>query len=51
MYLSHLQSLALVGEFNSWTPEAEHWAVKNTFGVFELFLPDAADGTPAVAHR
>ncbi|MEW5315348.1 MAG: hypothetical protein WDW38_006786 [Sanguina aurantia] len=45
------KSLALVGEFNNWTPEAQHWAAKNTFGTFELFLPDAEDGSPAVAHK
>ena len=45
------KSLALVGEFNDWDPKPDHWAVKNTFGVFELFLPDKADGKPLVPHR
>ncbi|KAL4540883.1 hypothetical protein Ndes2437B_g05288 [Nannochloris sp. 'desiccata'] len=29
----------------------KHWAIKNSFGTWELFLPDAADGTPAITHR
>lgn len=45
------RSLALIGEFNNWTPAPEHWAVKNPFGVFELFLADKPDGTSAIAHR
>lgn len=46
-----MQALALIGEFNNWDPKAEHWAIKNDFGVFQLFLPDNADGTPAIQHR
>ena len=45
------KALALVGEFNDWTPKTEHWAVKNTFGVWELFLPDGPNGKPVVPHR
>ena len=45
------QALALLGEFNAWEPKLEHWAVKNDFGVWNLFLPDAQDGTPVIAHR
>ncbi len=45
------QALALLGEFNAWEPKPEHWAVKNDFGVWNLFLPDAQDGTPVIAHR
>lgn len=44
------KALALVGEFNNWDPKGEHWAIKNPFGVWELFLPDVA-GKPAIAHR
>ena len=44
-------ALALVGDFNDWTPAPEHWAIKNDFGVWQLFLPDLADGTSAIAHR
>ena len=46
-----LQALALVGEFNSWDPQPEHWTARNDFGVWQLFLPDKADGTPAIPHR
>ncbi|PSC69000.1 starch branching enzyme isoform B [Micractinium conductrix] len=45
------KAIALIGEFNNWDPKTEHWAVKNDFGVFQLFLPDAPDGTPAIKHR
>ena len=45
------QALALIGEFNNWTPSEEHWATRDVFGVFTLFLPDKADGTQAIAHR
>ena len=45
------KSLALVGEFNDWSPLPEHWGAKNAFGVFELFLPDGADGKPVVPHK
>ncbi|MEW5313430.1 MAG: hypothetical protein WDW38_004999 [Sanguina aurantia] len=45
------KALALIGEFNDWKPAAGHWARKNPYGVWELFLPDAVDGTPCVAHR
>jgi 1,4-alpha-glucan branching enzyme len=45
------KALCLVGEFNSWTPKPEHWAIKNEFGVWALFLPDAADGTSAIPHK
>ena len=45
------QALALIGEFNAWDPQPEHWAIKNDFGVWQLFLPDKPDGTPAIEHR
>ena len=48
---SDLQAIALVGEFNDWEPQSEHWAARNDFGVWELFLPDAADGSQAIQHR
>ena len=47
----HPQALALIGEFNDWEPLPEHWAIRNDFGVWQLFLPDKADGTPAITHR
>lgn len=46
-----MQAIALIGEFNNWDPLPEHWAVKNDFGVFCLFLADTADGTSAIPHR
>lgn len=46
-----LQALALIGEFNAWEPQPEHWAIKNDYGVWNLFLPDKPDGTPAIQHR
>ena len=45
-----LQAVALVGEFNNWDPQAEHWAARNNFGVWQLFLPDT-DGASAIPHR
>lgn len=45
------QALALIGEFNDWQPKDEHWAIKNDFGVWQLFLPDNPDGTSAIPHR
>lgn len=45
------RAVALVGEFNNWDPAPEHWAEKNDFGQFQLFLPDNEDGTLAIPHR
>jgi 1,4-alpha-glucan branching enzyme len=45
------KALALVGEFNNWEPRTEHWAIKNDFGVWCLFLPDNPDGSSAIPHR
>ncbi|KDD75589.1 hypothetical protein H632_c603p0, partial [Helicosporidium sp. ATCC 50920] len=45
------KALALVGDFNNWTPAPEHWAVRNEFGAWQLFLPDGPDGAPTVPHR
>lgn len=45
------KAVALVGEFNNWDPKTEHWALKNDFGVWQLFLPDKPDGTSAITHR
>ena len=45
------KAIALIGEFNGWEPKPEHWAFKNDFGVWELFLPDNQDGTSAIPHR
>lgn len=44
------QAVALVGEYNNWEPEDGHWAMKDDFGTFNLFLPDI-NGQPQVPHR
>jgi 1,4-alpha-glucan branching enzyme len=44
------KALALIGEFNNWTPADGHWAAKDDFGVWSLFLPDTSDGKPAIPH-
>ena len=46
-----VQAVALIGEYNDWNPEDSHWAQRNEFGVWQLFLPDKADGTPALKHK
>ncbi|KAF5835129.1 glycoside hydrolase superfamily [Dunaliella salina] len=45
------KALALIGEFNNWSPRNEDWAVKNPFGTWELFIPDLPDGSSAIAHK
>ena len=45
------QALALIGEFNAWEPRPDYWAIKNDYGVWQLFLPDNADGTSQIVHR
>lgn len=45
------KALALVGEFNAWTPKDGHWAIKNEYGVWNLFLPDTPDGKSAIPHK
>lgn len=45
------RAVALVGEFNSWEPGPNHWATKDEYGVWSLFLPDSPDGTSAIEHR
>ena len=44
------QAIALIGEFNNWEPRDDHWAMKNDFGTFSLFLPDM-NGRPQVPHK
>lgn len=43
------RTAALIGDFNNWDG-AKHAMTKDPFGVFELRLPNAADGTPAIPH-
>ncbi|KAJ3675082.1 hypothetical protein LUZ60_004124 [Juncus effusus] len=42
-------SAALVGDFNNWDPNAD-FMTRNEFGVWEIFLPNNADGSPAIKH-
>eukprot|EP00475_Leptophrys_vorax_P007651 TRINITY_DN14849_c0_g1_i1.p1 TRINITY_DN14849_c0_g1~~TRINITY_DN14849_c0_g1_i1.p1 ORF type:complete len:834 (+),score=63.92 TRINITY_DN14849_c0_g1_i1:27-2504(+) len=42
-------SASLIGDFNNWNPNADIMK-KDEFGVWELFLPDNPDGTPAIQH-
>ncbi|KAF3320765.1 1,4-alpha-glucan-branching enzyme 1 [Carex littledalei] len=40
---------SLVGDFNNWNPNADVMT-RNEFGVWEIFLPNNADGSPPIAH-
>ncbi|GJM85150.1 hypothetical protein PR202_ga01576 [Eleusine coracana subsp. coracana] len=42
-------SAALIGDFNNWNPNADRMS-KNEFGVWEIFLPNNADGSSAIPH-
>ncbi|XP_042419840.1 1,4-alpha-glucan-branching enzyme 2-2, chloroplastic/amyloplastic-like isoform X1 [Zingiber officinale] len=39
----------LIGDFNNWNPQADVMT-KNEFGVWEVFLPNNADGSPPIPH-
>lgn len=41
---------SLVGEFNDWDTRA-HRCAREEGGIWSIFLPDAEDGTPAIAHE
>lgn len=43
------KSAALIGDFNNWNPKADVMS-QNEFGVWEIFLPNNADGSPAIPH-
>nr|AHW50661.1 starch branching protein II [Lens culinaris] len=43
------KSAALVGDFNNWNPNADVMT-KDDFGVWEIFLPNNADGSPPIPH-
>ncbi|KAI5425540.1 1,4-alpha-glucan-branching enzyme 1, chloroplastic/amyloplastic isoform 1 [Lathyrus oleraceus] len=43
------KSAALVGDFNNWNPNADVMT-KDAFGVWEIFLPNNADGSPPIPH-
>ncbi|KQJ99702.1 hypothetical protein BRADI_3g44760v3 [Brachypodium distachyon] len=42
-------SAALVGDFNNWDPNADRMS-KNDFGIWEIFLPNNADGSTPIPH-
>ncbi|KAL6574956.1 hypothetical protein OROMI_012241 [Orobanche minor] len=39
----------LIGDFNNWNPNADVMT-RDKFGVWEIFLPNNADGSPAIPH-
>ncbi|KAL7137419.1 hypothetical protein ABFS83_10G091000 [Erythranthe nasuta] len=43
------KSAALIGDFNNWNANADVMT-RNEFGVWEIFLPNNADGSPAIPH-
>lgn len=43
------QKVCLCGDFNGWN-RGSHECKRNQFGVWELFVPDLPDGTPAIKH-
>ncbi|XP_062117534.1 1,4-alpha-glucan-branching enzyme 2-2, chloroplastic/amyloplastic-like [Humulus lupulus] len=43
------KSASLIGDFNNWNPNADVMT-RNEFGVWEIFLPNNADGSPAIPH-
>ncbi|KAL2336877.1 hypothetical protein Fmac_011323 [Flemingia macrophylla] len=45
----NIKSVALIGDFNNWNPNADVMA-KNEFGVWEIFLPNNVDGSPPIPH-
>ncbi|WZZ92365.1 hypothetical protein YC2023_120944 [Brassica napus] len=43
------KSASLIGDFNNWNPNADIMT-RNEFGVWEIFLPNNTDGSPAIPH-
>lgn len=43
------KTASLIGDFNNWNPNADVME-KNEFGVWEIFLPNNVDGSPAIPH-
>ncbi|KAJ0039598.1 hypothetical protein Pint_27476 [Pistacia integerrima] len=43
------KSAALIGDFNNWNPNADI-VTRNEFGIWEIFLPNNADGSPPIPH-
>jgi len=42
------QAAALIGDFSGWK---EVWMTKDQWGIWEVILPDGADGKPAIPHK
>ncbi|CAM0945712.1 unnamed protein product [Alopecurus aequalis] len=42
-------SAALIGDFNNWDPNADRMS-KDDLGIWEIFLPNNADGSPPIFH-
>ncbi|KAG0374682.1 alpha-1,4-glucan branching enzyme [Mortierella sp. AD032] len=40
----------LFGDFNGWD-NSSHPMKRDNYGVYEIFLPNKADGTPAISHN
>ncbi|CAL0309935.1 unnamed protein product [Lupinus luteus] len=43
------KTASLIGDFNGWNPNVDEM-VQNEFGVWEIFLPNNVDGSPAIPH-
>ena len=43
------KKVCLCGEFNGWNRES-HACKRDEFGMWDLFIPDLPDGTPAIKH-
>jgi 1,4-alpha-glucan branching enzyme len=43
------RAASLIGDFNAWNAE-KNMMKKNEYGVFELFMPNNADGSAAIPH-
>ncbi|KAF9439219.1 alpha-1,4-glucan branching enzyme [Entomortierella beljakovae] len=43
-------SASLFGDFNQWNPTS-HPMKKNQYGIFEIFIPNNSDGSPAIPHN
>lgn len=43
------KSASLIGDFNNWNPNADVMN-RNEFGVWEIFLPNNADGSSPIPH-
>ncbi|XP_009143587.1 1,4-alpha-glucan-branching enzyme 2-1, chloroplastic/amyloplastic [Brassica rapa] len=43
------KAASLIGDFNNWNSKADVMT-RNEYGVWEIFLPNDADGSPAIPH-